>query len=249
MACCQGGQSGTGPANLPSHHCGAAVNRIRPATAAAMASRRRRWRPRWARVSRPGAHHTQWCDQDTGEMSRAANALSTSARQSWSAARARRMPRYATTTTTAESVSQAASPTGVRGSSPARARTATRTGWPLWPGRRSGRSGRRPRSSSAPSRARPARTRRRWRRRRKAGHSCGPVVASEQEEQHERRGSQLHRGGQADQHAARPARFNGQAVQGHQGHQHDVDLAVGQLAAQRLEQQRRRQQPGRRPHQ
>jgi hypothetical protein len=38
------------------------------------------------------------------------------------------MPRYATTTTTAESVSQAASPTGVRGSSPARARTAT-TDW------------------------------------------------------------------------------------------------------------------------
>jgi len=83
----------------------------------------------------------------------------------------------------------------------------------------------------------------------KPGRGRGPVVAAEQEEQHERRGSQLHRGGHAGQHAARPAWFNGQAVQGHQGHQHDVDLAVGQFAAQRLEQQRRRQQPGRSPHQ
>jgi hypothetical protein len=81
----------------------------------------------------------------------------------------------------------------------------------------------------------------------KPGHGGGPVVAPEQEEQHERRGRQLHRGGHAGQHAARPAWFNGQAVQGHQGHQHDVDLAVGQLAAQRLEQQRRRQQPGHSP--
>jgi hypothetical protein len=76
-------------------------------------------------VSKPGAHHTQWCDQDTGEMSRAVKAVRTSARQSWSAARARRMPRQATTTTTADNVSQAATPAGVCGSSPARARTAT----------------------------------------------------------------------------------------------------------------------------
>ncbi len=79
------------------------------------------------------------------------------------------------------------------------------------------------------------------------GHGCGPAVAAEQEEQHERRGGQLHRGGQAGQRAARPARRHGQAVQGDQGHQQDVDLAVVQGAAHRLEQQRRRQQPAHRP--
>ena len=124
MACCQGAQVDSGPANFPSHHWGAAVNRARPAAAAAPASRRRWRRARSARMSRPGAHQTQWCDQDTGEMSRAANALSDSARPSRQAASACRMPRHAATTTMAESISQAAAPGRVCGSSPARARTA-----------------------------------------------------------------------------------------------------------------------------
>jgi hypothetical protein len=61
-------------------------------------------------------------------MSRAAKALSDSARQSCEAASAYRMPRHAATTTMADSISQAAAPARVFGSSPARARTA----WMLW---------------------------------------------------------------------------------------------------------------------
>ena len=128
MACCQAAQLSSGPANLPSHHWGAVVNRTRPQAAAATASRRCWRRPRSARVSRAGAHHTQWCDQDTGEMSRAAKALSDSAQQSCPAATACCMPRHATITTKADSASQTAMPSVVCRSSPARARTA----WMLW---------------------------------------------------------------------------------------------------------------------
>jgi hypothetical protein len=128
MACCQAAHLSSGPANLPSHHWGAAANKTTPQATAATASRSR-WRRPWsARVSRAAAHHTQWCDQDMGEMSRAAKALSDSAQQSCRAASARRMPWHATITTRADSASQAAWPGRVCGSSPARARTA----WMHW---------------------------------------------------------------------------------------------------------------------
>jgi hypothetical protein len=80
--------------------------------------------PSAERVTRAGTHHTQWRDQETGEISSAANAFSDRARQSSDAASARRIPRQATAATMADSASQAAMTTRVCGSSPARASTA-----------------------------------------------------------------------------------------------------------------------------
>ena len=81
------------------------------------------WAYSTASVSIAVSPHTQWCDQEIGETSRAAKALSDSAHASAELARARRMPRQASASTAADSASQAAAPAGVCGSSPARART------------------------------------------------------------------------------------------------------------------------------
>ena len=79
------------------------------------------------------------------------------------------------------------------------------------------------------------------------GRSGGPPVAAAQEEQHEHCRGQLHRGGEADQHAARPAHRGRQAVQRYQRHQRHVDLAVVQRVPHRFKEQRYRQQPANRP--
>ena len=105
------------------HHCGAAAKTASPHAAAVSAARRPFTWPSTASVSTAVSPHTQWWDQETGEISSAAKALSDSAHASAEPARARRMPRQASASTTADSASHAIAPGGVRGSSPARART------------------------------------------------------------------------------------------------------------------------------
>jgi len=75
-------------------------------------------------VRSAGTHHTQWCDQEIGEISKAANAFRDSAQQSSAAAKARFIPIQAAAKTRADRASQAAAPAVVSGSSPARVRTA-----------------------------------------------------------------------------------------------------------------------------
>ena len=124
MACCQAAQWSSAFCPCGSQSCGAVAKIASPVQAAASGSRRRWAAPSAARVSRAGTHHTQWWDQETGEISRAAKAFSDRARQSPEAASARRIPRQATVATTADTTSQVATPASVCGPSPARARTA-----------------------------------------------------------------------------------------------------------------------------
>src|SRR5215467_9973137 len=128
-ACCQAAHRGSRPA-VPdgNHDWGAVAKMRRPAPAAASGSRARCQELRAARVSTAGTHHTQWCDQETGEISKVAKALSDSAQQSCDAANAYRIPRQASMTATADSASQAAVPSAVCGPRPARASAA----WMHW---------------------------------------------------------------------------------------------------------------------
>jgi hypothetical protein len=68
--------------------------------------------PRIASVSTAVSPHTQWCDHEIGEISRHANALRDSAQASADTAKARRMPRQASATTTADSTSHVTAPAG-----------------------------------------------------------------------------------------------------------------------------------------
>ena len=88
MACCQAAQRSSAFGPSGSQSCGAAAKIASPVQAAASGSRERRPAPSAVRVSRAGAHHTQWWDQETGEISTAAKAFSDRARQSSEAASA-----------------------------------------------------------------------------------------------------------------------------------------------------------------
>src|SRR5712692_8104003 len=124
MTCCQTAQRSSRSAPDGNHHCGAAAKTTRPAIAVASHSRERCRRPRIAKVRSAGTHHTQWCDQEIGEISSAAKALSANAQQYPVAAKACRIPQQVDTNTTAANASQIAVPAVVCGSIPARATTA-----------------------------------------------------------------------------------------------------------------------------
>ena len=124
--CCQAAQPSSLSPPDANHHCGAAAKTASPQAAAASAARPPRpprRAPSSASVSTAVSPHTQWCDQEIGETSRPAKALSDSAHASAAPARARRMPRQASASTTADKTSQAAAPAGECGLTPARART------------------------------------------------------------------------------------------------------------------------------
>jgi hypothetical protein len=147
-ACSQAAQWSTRFPPLGNHHCGDSANMTAPAAAIAKQRRpgirpappgcpvpsgcpslsRRRSRiqprqPRIASVSTAISPHTQWCDHEMGEISRPASAFRDSAQASADAAKALRMPRQASATTTADRTSHVAVPAGECGSRPARAST------------------------------------------------------------------------------------------------------------------------------
>ena len=76
-----------------------------------------------ARTSIATSPNTQWCDQEIGEISSAAKALSDNAQALADRASACRMPRQARTPATADSASHAAVPAAECGTTPARAST------------------------------------------------------------------------------------------------------------------------------
>src|SRR5262249_40514969 len=104
-------------------NCGAEAKMTSPVHAAASNDRERCRAPSTVNVNRAGTHQTQWCDQEIGEVSRAAKAFRHRARQAWEAARASCIARHASTATAADNASQTAVTAGECGSSPARART------------------------------------------------------------------------------------------------------------------------------
>ena len=116
------------------HHCGAAAKTASPAATPASVQRCRLRRPAAARTSSAGSAHTQWCDQEIGEISSAAKAFSDSAHASAEPASARRMPRQASASTTADIASHVAIPGGECGFRPARASTAWMDWFPAYNG-------------------------------------------------------------------------------------------------------------------
>src|SRR6266581_8372520 len=92
MACCHAAQWVSRFPPVGNHHCGAAARTASSAAAPARTPRCRSRRPPIARTSSAGSAHTQWCDQEIGDISSAARALSDSARAWADRATACRMP-------------------------------------------------------------------------------------------------------------------------------------------------------------
>jgi hypothetical protein len=125
MTCCHAAQCSSRFSPRVNHHCGAAAKTASPAAAATRSPRRGCRRPRTARTSSAGSAHTQWWDQETGDISSAAKAFRDSAQASSAPAMARRMPAQAAASTAADAASHTAVPAGACGSSPARPITAS----------------------------------------------------------------------------------------------------------------------------
>src|SRR6185437_16876127 len=100
--CCQAAQPSSRCAPDGNHHCGAAAKTASPYPAATSAARRPGPWPSTASVSTAVSPHTQWCDQEIGETSRPAKALSDSAQASAETASACRMPRQVSATASAD---------------------------------------------------------------------------------------------------------------------------------------------------
>lgn len=90
MACCHHDQCSSRPVPEGSNQCGAIAN-VSNARTANADGRRRFEMAVLKQVSSAGAAQTQWCDQDMGEISKPAAALSSRACVAWPVLRAPRM--------------------------------------------------------------------------------------------------------------------------------------------------------------
>src|SRR5215472_443233 len=112
MACCHHDQRNSRPPPDGSSQCGA-IAKVSSARTANVGGRRRFELVVARQVSSAGAAQTQWWDQEIGETSNPAAALSKRAYVTWPLLRAPRMPVTARAATSMHSASQSQARTGL----------------------------------------------------------------------------------------------------------------------------------------